>query len=37
MNKEIWVEFSEDANLDYKELQKQVLLERERGKENSFR
>ena len=34
--KEVWVEFSEDANNDYVELQKQVLLDKEQGKENSF-
>jgi hypothetical protein len=33
--KEIWVEFSEDANNDYRELQKKVLQERELGVENS--
>lgn len=35
-DKEIWVEFSEDANNDYRELQKKVLQEREQGIENSF-
>jgi hypothetical protein len=36
MAREIFVEFSEEANTDYKELQKQVLAERENGKETSF-
>ena len=27
MNKEIWVQFSEDADSDYQELQKKVLEE----------
>ena len=36
MKKEVWVEFSEEANNDYNELQKQVLLEKQQGKENSF-
>jgi len=34
--KEIFVEFSEDTDKEYKELQEQVLLEKEQGKENSF-
>ena len=34
-NKEIWVEFSEDANNDYRELQKKVLQEKGQGIENS--
>ncbi|MBI2545837.1 hypothetical protein HYV81_01515 [Candidatus Woesearchaeota archaeon] len=34
--KEVWVEFSEESNIDYLELQKQVLLEKEQGRENSF-
>ncbi len=34
-DKEIWVEFSDDANNDYRELQKKVLQEREQGIENS--
>jgi hypothetical protein len=36
MGKEIWVEFSEEANKDYLGLQKQALEEKEQGKENSF-
>jgi hypothetical protein len=35
MDKEVWVEFSEDAASDYKELQERVLDEQERGVENS--
>lgn len=35
MDKEIWVEFSEDAANDYKELQETVINEKERGIENS--
>ncbi|RLG13980.1 MAG: hypothetical protein DRN71_03880 [Candidatus Nanohalarchaeota archaeon] len=34
-DKEIWVEFSEDADLDYQELQKKLLQEKEQGIENS--
>lgn len=33
--KEVWVEFSEEANNDYRELQKKVLQEKEQGIENS--
>ncbi len=36
MDKETWINFSEDASLDYKELQKEVLAEKQQGKENSF-
>lgn len=36
MKKEVWVEFSEEANNDYNELQRQVLLEKQQGTENSF-
>ena len=36
IKKEVWVEFSEEASNDYIELQKQVLSEKEQGKENSF-
>lgn len=36
IKKEVWVEFSEEANNDHIELQKQVLLEKEQGKDNSF-
>ena len=34
--KEIWIDFSAEANADYAELQKQALEERKLGKENSF-
>jgi len=34
--KEVWVEFSEEANAEYAELQKQVILEQHQGKQNSF-
>ena len=34
-DKEIWVEFSEDADLDHQELQKKLLQEKEQGIENS--
>ncbi len=34
--KEIWVEFSEEANKDYIELQKQALRDKEQGKEKTF-
>ena len=34
-DKEIWVEFSEDADIDYKQLQKKVLQEKKQGMENS--
>ncbi|VVB80967.1 Uncharacterised protein [uncultured archaeon] len=34
--KEVWVQFSEEANLEYTELQKQVLSEQQLGKDNSF-
>lgn len=33
--KEVWVEFSEDANESYLELQKKALEDKEQGKENS--
>ncbi|MBS3167375.1 hypothetical protein J4403_04170 [Candidatus Woesearchaeota archaeon] len=33
--KEVWVQFSKDADSSYKELQKKVLLEIEQGIENS--
>ena len=36
IKKEVWVEFSEEASNDYIELQKEVLLEKEQDKENSF-
>jgi len=36
MDKEIFVEFSEDADKDYEELQKNVLEEKKKGLENSF-
>lgn len=32
---EVWVQFSEEANNDYTELQKQVIQEQQDGKENS--
>jgi len=35
MDKEVWVEFSEDAAKDYKELQEKVLDEKKQGLENS--
>jgi hypothetical protein len=35
MNKEVWVEFSEDADSDYQELQKNVIEEKEQCIENS--
>ncbi len=34
--KEVWVQFSEEANAEYTELQKQVIQEQQEGKENSF-
>ena len=34
--KEVWVEFSEEANAEYEELQKQVISEQQEGKQNSF-
>ncbi len=34
--KEVWVDFSEEANAEYVELQKQVLAEQAQGKENTF-
>ena len=36
MDKEIWIEFSEDADTDYQELQKKVIKEKEQGIDNSF-
>ena len=36
IDKEIWVNFSEEANADYKELQNKVLIEKEQGRDNSF-
>jgi len=33
--KEVWVQFSEEANNDYTELQKQVIQEQQDDKENS--
>lgn len=35
MDREVWVEFSEDAASDYKELQEKVLDEKKQGLENS--
>ena len=35
MDKEMWVQFSEDADSDYQELQRNVIEEKERGVENS--
>ena len=35
MDKEVWIEFSEDADTDYQELQKKVIEEKEQGTENS--
>jgi len=35
VDKEVWVEFSEDAASDYKELQEKVLEEKKQGIENS--
>jgi aromatic ring-opening dioxygenase LigB subunit len=35
MGKDIWVEFSEDADNEYRELQEIVIKEKERGIENS--
>ena len=34
--KEVWVQFSEEANSDYTALQNRVLEEQKEGKENSF-
>jgi len=34
--KEVWVDFSEEADKEYGALQKQVLLEQKQGKENTF-
>ena len=34
--KEIWVDFSEDADCDYKELQKKAIEEKRQGIKNSF-
>lgn len=34
--KEIWVDFSEEADKEYNALQEQVLLEQKQGKENTF-
>ena len=34
--KDVWVQFSEEANNEYVELQKEVILEQEQGKTNSF-
>ncbi len=36
MNKEIWVDFSEEADASYQELQKTVIEEKEKGKQNTF-
>lgn len=35
MDKEIWIEFSEDADTDYRALQKKVIQEKEQGVDNS--
>lgn len=35
MNKEVWVEFSEEADGDYQELQKKVIEEKGQGIDNS--
>ena len=35
MDKEVWVDFSEDADKDYRELQKTVISEKEQGIDNS--
>ena len=35
MDKEIWIEFSESADADYRELQKKVIDEKEHDVENS--
>ncbi|MBI4140855.1 hypothetical protein HY485_03390 [Candidatus Woesearchaeota archaeon] len=34
--KDVWVQFSEEANSEYTELQKQIITEKEQGKDNSF-
>lgn len=34
--KEVWVQFSEQANIEYQQLQQQVLQEQQGGKDNSF-
>ena len=34
--KDVWIQFSEEANLEYTELQKQVIEEQQQSKENSF-
>ena len=36
MHKEIWVQFSEEANSDYTALQNNVIEEQKSGKENTF-
>ena len=36
MNKEIWIEFSEDADFEYGEIQKKVIEEKKQGIENSL-
>lgn len=36
MHKEIWVQFSEEANTDYIALQNNVIEEQKAGKENTF-
>lgn len=36
MEKDVWVEFSEQASQDYAALQQTVLREKSAGKENSF-
>jgi len=35
MDKEVWVDFSEEADKDYRELQKTVISEKEQGVDNS--
>ena len=34
--KDVWIQFSEEANLEYTTVQKQVIDEQQQGKENSF-
>lgn len=34
--KDVWIQFSEEANIEYAALQQQVIAEQQQGKENSF-
>jgi hypothetical protein len=36
MDKDIWVSFSDTANASYERLQEEILVEKQKGKENTF-